>query len=199
MSLRIGIDMDGVVANFTDTFTEVLTRQTGKKFPVLSREWPTTWNWDKDLTTPSERSAAWEYVKTTHFWAQLAPLEGTLHLMLELNALRNAGHHIYFITSRPGNNAKYYSEMWLQLHGAHNPTVLMSFEKGFIARGLSLDIFIDDKVENIEDVLFESPSTDCYIIDWAYNRHFTDPRVDRVKTVQEVLDMEFGPKAREAA
>jgi uncharacterized HAD superfamily protein len=88
--------------------------------------------------------------------------------------------------------AKYYSEIWLGAHGMQNPTVIISNDKGPIAKGLNLDIFIDDKPENIIDVVTAAPKCKCYIINKPYNQTFIDANLcERVNNVQEVLDVLF--------
>jgi uncharacterized HAD superfamily protein len=192
--LNIGIDLDGVLANFNDAYADILrTINPAITIPKSSSTWPQHWGWDKHAGYTSKQiNEAWEVVKSTTFWGTLHPLKGTLETLKELSVLRGIGHGIYFITSRPGRMAKYYSEIWLGAHGMQNPTVIISNEKGSVAKGLDLNIFIDDKPENIIDVVTAAPKCKCYIINKPYNQTFIDANLcERVNNVQEVLDVLF--------
>ncbi len=189
--MKLGIDLDGVLANFNDAFADILRGiNPNITLPQASKLWPAVWDWPKVAGYTSKQvSEAWEIVKTTTFWGTLHPLKGTPEVLKELSVLRGIGHEVYFITTRPGRMAKYYSEIWLGAHGMQNPTVIISEDKGSISRGLGLDVFVDDRAENVLDVL--DASVDCYIIDYAYNRSLTNMYVNRVNNVQEVLDKFF--------
>ena len=192
---RIGIDLDGCLANFNDAYTALLTKESGVEFPPTSDEWPTEWYYDRpEGVSAAHRSAAWEVIKSTDFWGRLTPLEGALDSLQRLNILRATGHDIYFITSRPGKMAKFYTEEWLRLSGMQNPTVLIASNKGPVAQGLELDVFVDDKPENLNDVAEARAEVRAYLVDRPYNRTYLPPLCGggvRVKSVGEMLDIEF--------
>lgn len=184
--MRIGVDIDGVLANFTDAYAKILTKQTGVKFPKLSAEWPTVWYWEREAgITKLQERAAWKEIEDTHFWGVLIPLPGAIEALQHLNVMAQTGHEVYFITSRPGARAKHLTEMWLRGHGVEYPTVIIAHEKGPLAAALKLDVFIDDKMENVRDVANARDKTRVYIIDSPYNTEVVVG--DRVKDVMEVL------------
>jgi len=88
-------------------------------------------------------------------------------------------HEIYYITDRSGIYPKRQTEDWFDWHGIPYATVLISKHKGLIVKGLNLDLYIDDKGENIQDVEDRSPLTKAILINRPYNeqiivKHRTD-------------------------
>lgn len=208
--MKIGFDLDGVIANFTDSYAAILTKQTGIKFPKNSASWPTVWYWDRAAgITKAQEKAAWDEITNTAFWAELPILPEGRETLGELQALRFAGHQIYFITSRPGRFAKLLTEQWLRDHGFPGATVLIADKKGPLADGLQLDVFVDDKPENCEDVFnarltrksmtssdgteivtVDEPKCRVFLVNAPYNRnHIMDARIERVDSGLEALEI----------
>lgn len=167
----IGIDIDGVLANFEAGFAPILTSVSGIKFPRLNQPgWPDSWDWDLEAgITPKQQSAAWTKLKASPtFWLDLPTHPGAIPF---LQWLSNRSDDLYFITSRPGIAAKWQTERWLKRHGFFGaPTVLISGQKGLAAQALQLSHYIDDKWENCLDVIERSPSTKVYMKICPYNR-----------------------------
>ena len=199
-----GIDLDGCLANFESGFAPILTDLTGITFPLDEPTFPEVWQWPtlhltnsgmSEKEAKAVESAAWKRVtQDPAFWLSLKPYPETASTLKSLTRLTAEGHEIYFITHRPGANPKRQSEIWLEINGykRESPTVLVSGEKGFLAAGLGLDFFIDDKPENHEQVR-RFCGTRCrrYIVDHPYNRHHDDKYAVRVTTVKEALELEF--------
>lgn len=151
--MKIAIDVDGVLADFVTPFAALLEAQTGKIIPLP----PTTWDFHYAAgITKAESRRAWEHITSTSFFFGLEeePFAAeTLHLLDNLN---ENGHQVYFITTRPGSQAKLWTEEWLNSRGVFVPTVLIAKDepaKGLLAKGLALDVFIDDKPENCAEVV----------------------------------------------
>ena len=169
-SRRIGVDVDGVLADFNTAFVALILQVTGKVVPLP----PLTWHYHLEHITKEEHNAVWEVINDpgAEFLLNMDPLGDPLYLRSVLADLHYAwGADLYFITSRPGREAKRHTEMWLQDHlDVKHPTVLIDKGgKGPIARGLNLTHFIDDRPENIEDVAHWSPSTRVFLFDAPYN------------------------------
>jgi hypothetical protein len=130
--MRIGIDIDEVLADFNGPFIELVGRLTGKHLPRPGANYPDKWRYYLDpalgdqLPTSAELDYVWKFIKTSTFWNRLPPMEHTRETLARLNHLRVTGHEIYFITSRPGDDAKLWSELWLTDLGMVNPTVLIA-------------------------------------------------------------------------
>jgi uncharacterized HAD superfamily protein len=194
--VRIGVDIDGVLADFTGAFSALIEQEFGIKLP---QPWQ-TWNWHKDHgVTPEQNNYLWELIKAGPFHGTLMPMPGALDAIERLNRLSVKANDIYFITSRKGELAKFWAEMWLKFHGMDLPTVLLAEDKGALAKGLNLSVFVDDYWENTQAVIVASPATRTYLVDAPYNRHASpDWSGIRVKDLNEVLDREFPSKARAA-
>lgn len=188
--MRIGVDLDGVLANFESQFAPLLSSLSHIAFPLSDPNFPPVWDWPEHYgCSTAEVEAAWEIVvKDESFWARLAPFKDTTDADLTvLRHARAAGHEIYFITTRLGVRCKEQSERWLYMQGYTNPTVIVSRKKGPVAQGIELDLFVDDKPSNILEVQRHSLTT-CYLLDRPYNKTMDHPR--RVRSVREMLDSE---------
>lgn len=187
--MRFGIDLDGVLADFTHGYVQLVKAWTGKDIPEV----PQTWNWDMDNgVTREENTEMWKHIRSSSFfWSGLRPMGDPSALYEALLELRDVGD-LYFITTRPGVSAKEQTEEWLQGHfPLIQPTVLIDGGgKGPLARGLTLTHFIDDRPENIEDVASWSPATRVFLKNAPYNRSFSPnepPYVDFTR-VTDFLD-----------
>lgn len=182
--------MDGILARFDGKFTKLLIEVSGedKINGALDVEHPPTWDWPEYYGYHSQHiSQAWSRVKQSgDFWATLPALPDARVLSENMPW---AVHDVYFITNRPGYNAKHQSERWLRENvKIENPTVLVSAKKGMSAAALELDIYVDDKGENIQDVEREYPDTRAYLITRPYNIDFKVRR--RAVSLGEVLKLE---------
>lgn len=157
--MKVGIDLDGVVANFNVSFIERVIKVTGRDlFPARPFDIP-CWDYPQHYGyTEQDTIDVWTDVcKDPTFWKLLPPYATTKRDMHYLTNLAAAGHDIYFITSRPGTYAKAQTQHWLMQHGyLHIPTVLISSEKGLCCRALGLDFYIDDRWENCVDATQQS-------------------------------------------
>jgi hypothetical protein len=180
-ALKIGFDIDGVLANFNRGYIQLLADLGGLE---LDPEYaPQRWHYEADLgVSKAVVNKAWDTIRESDtFWVDLDPYDVLLEELED--------HDLYFITTRVGNKVKRQTEVWL--YGYQHlqcPTVLISANKGPVAAGLELDVFIDDKLENILDVEAASPKTRTYLLNQAYNQH--GEVKCRVDTVQEMLKLE---------
>lgn len=175
--MRIGVDIDGVLADFNASFINRVIAVTGRDlFPPRPFEIP-TWNYPEFYGyTQKETSLVWENVKNDPwFWGDLPAYETTAAAIECLDRQHRRGDDIYYITSRPGIAAKWQTERWLhnqwQRASKRSPvfTVLISSAKGLCAQALQLDRYIDDRWENVCDVATTSPCK-AYLLDRSWNR-----------------------------
>jgi 5'(3')-deoxyribonucleotidase len=187
--MRIGIDVDGVLANYNPDFIARIIAVTGNDlFPPQPFDIP-CWNYPQHYGyTDVEVMQA---VQTIHddptFWYNLAPYADARDFLGKLNS---HWHDIYFVTHRGGKEAKKQTEDWLEYQGfgaetnaLSLPTVLISADKGAIAKALKLDLYIDDKQENCLDVNATSPSTKMVMMARTWNHAV--PGMARVETLAE--------------
>lgn len=170
----VGIDVDGIVANFFAAYENLIVEVSGKdlfpaRYPVLL---PPVWNWPQAWGYSEEViGEAWRYIKSSPtFWTELTPLPYAREFLEHLD---KSDHEVYFITDRPGLAPQMQTQLWLSDHGFFGPNVIISRKgKGAVAAALSLDVYIDDKGENILDVVQKSPSTRVYMLKYPYNEEF---------------------------
>jgi hypothetical protein len=183
--LIIGVDIDGVLANFNAGYRRKLIEVTGRDLipEEVCRgsrpgEEPPCWNYAPHYGyTREEDHATWESIKSDYqFWQSLQPLPGGTAMLRTLKAAEfERDAEIYFITSRPGRTAKEQTEWWLQTRGFSHATVMIARgEKGFFANGLGLTHFVDDKPENCESVKIARPGAHNYLLSCRYNESAHD-------------------------
>lgn len=196
--LKLAIDVDGVLANFCDSYAARLTFRTGIPFPPMSPEWPTVWQWDHAMgITPAEEQYTWEQdiLRTSNFWRNLKPYADTKPAVRWLNRLTHSGNEVYFITNRPGKQAKLQTEKWLYNLGMNYPTVIVTSDKLPFLKALKVNFFIDDKPDTLSEVgLAAPPDLDrLYARTWAYNRDVEfPPNVRRTPNLLTALQESYG-------
>ncbi len=185
--MRIGFDIDGVLADFNKAFIDLIVHTTGANlFPARPFDIP-MWDYPQHYGyNGAQLKEVWGIITASEsFWATLPPYadaKETLNRLTEANQVE--GHDVYFVTSRPGVRAKAQTEQWLWNNGYTGvPTVLISSRKGVSADAIELDTYIDDRDVNIVDVITtRGVKTRTYLVDRPWNR--TDvakhPQVDRV-------------------
>lgn len=201
--MRIGVDVDGVLADFNESFIDTVKRLTGRDLFGAGYV-PTTWNYPEAVGyTGPEVTQVWDTIKANPtFWLSLRPYWDAMTALEQLRVM-SVEHDLYFITSRPGVKAKHQSEVWLATHSgdfAWNPTVLISSEKGKCAKALHLDYYVDDRYENVQDVVSETRGrTFAYMVDRPWNQSVPmEPR--RVGSISDFLDIiTHGKTANRAA
>jgi len=172
--LVIGIDIDGVLANFNDAYRIRLAEVTGRAL-IPEGEEPPCWYYATDHYgyTKEEDKATWKsIVEDANFWYDLQPYAGTKNFLIALEHFEFHHAEKYFITTRPGLNVKRQSERWLTKNGWWDePTVLIARgEKGPLAAGLGVTHFIDDRPENCFSVQDACPNARIVLLSARYNQ-----------------------------
>lgn len=156
----IGCDIDGCLADFNERYIPLLVHVTGKNLfgtDPTSPAFPPYWDYPQAYGySYAEVAATWKVIKKQeHFWQDLLPLQGATEALTTLADARLEGHDIYFLTARPGRNAKMQSEYWLQQWGMPIPTVLITEDKATFVIELGIDAYIDDRLSNANQVMRE--------------------------------------------
>ena len=177
--MRIGFDIDGVLAAFVPAYQALTVRLAGgdNKFHPDDIINPPCWNWPefRGYSDDLMKQVWGEIVASPNFWRRLLPISMNVNaLELVIESLEHR-HDVYFITSRPGMSAKRQTEGWLTTYLLYDdpdvrPTVLLASDKGAVAKALKLDCYLDDNLDNIKSVLRESPKTRAYLLNRSYNR-----------------------------
>jgi 5'(3')-deoxyribonucleotidase len=178
--LKIGVDIDGVLADFLAKARTLLKEMCGKPADDLIQ---TGWGFDSLGITKEEERQFWDKLDTIpNWWYDLPKMPGTDTIKRLCDKYR-----VIFITNRKdgtGMPVDVQSAAWLQwTFGINYPTVLLSDDKGPLARALKLDWFIDDRPKNVEEVRVSSPLTRTVLYRTSYNTEYA--HLDCVKTFDE--------------
>jgi hypothetical protein len=215
MALRVGFDLDGVVADmeselirraeelFGEAMALRLQERAAEPATVAGADPPTD-------TAPPENSPPlerlrmtsrqqrrlWQHVESIeNFWEGLRELEpGVVARLASIATERR--WEIIFLTKRPetaGATAQVQSQRWLEANGFPLPSVfVVQGSRGRIAASLDLDIVVDDRPENCLDVVVDSKAR--AILVWREDERHLPTAAHRlgigtVKSVAECLDI----------
>jgi len=190
--LRVGIDLDGVLAQFDAPALELMRQiqPTGIADVVFDDiTHPDTWGWPaKYGVTPATSREFWKRVCTsdTAFWNRL-PVTSEVDMSLK-RLLDGPDIQTYYVTSRPFA-AIAATQSWLDRFGFKGTLIVVkSGTKGHVVNALGLHALIDDKMENLTDVL-ESCKRSCVpiLLSKPWNKNDIHPYIQTVTTVREGL------------
>ena len=156
MTLRVGFDLDGVLADMSAALRREEHRLFGAPDAGASAETPH----EAQNLTAAQHERLWRAVATIeNFWQTLPEIEPGAVAALAARA-RFERWEVIFLTSRPetaGDTAQLQTQRWLDVNGFDLPSVfVVSGSRGKIADALELDVVIDDLPENAMDVLSDS-------------------------------------------
>jgi hypothetical protein len=215
MSLRIGCDLDGVLADMDAGLLREAEALFGKGVARRLEESaeappPDVEPDDAAASRPEsspppvrlqitsrEERRLWRHIETVeNFWERLAEIEpGVVKKLASLATERR--WEIIFLTKRPesaGATAQVQTQRWLQSKGFALPSVfVVRGSRGRIASALHLDVIIDDRPENCLDVVMDSKRARAILV-WRNDPAQLPPAAQRlgigvVKSVSQCLDV----------
>jgi len=208
MPLRIGFDMDGVLADFSSAFHEVEVRLFGRGRPIRP-ELPeeaegkqsgrsATGNPGAGNADDSGRrsDAIWNAIRSTPgFWTTLKPLDPTAVRRIRDQMIRHRWE-VFFITQRPetaGETVQRQTQRWLLAQGFDVPSVLViGGSRGAAAKALRLDYHVDDSPQNCLDVMSEGHAKPILIVppgNEAMARRARSVRIGVAESISACLDI----------
>lgn len=205
MSLRIGCDLDGVLADFARAYRDVEIRLFGPGdtvragSPEEQRDQPATAESSgRDTPTRQRRrgDAVWAAIRATpDFWVTLEPIEPDAVRRLHAAMLRHRWE-VFFITQRPdtaGDTVQRQTQRWLVRQGFDLPSVLViPGSRGAAAGALKLDYHLDDSPTNCVDVKAESGAQPILIVPDANETTLASARqlgIGSARSILECLDL----------
>lgn len=142
MSLRLGIDLDGVVADFNAGWTARYNEEFGAEVPVDAVR---VWGGLHELTHFPDMEGFWEWAKghgRGSIFRHLETYEGAVPALRRLAA---AGHEVVIITTKP-DWAVHDTFAWIADHRIPTNEVHMTFHKWRVP----CDVYLDDAPHQIE-------------------------------------------------
>lgn len=194
--LRIGIDCDGVLCDFSESLARVANRIWPARIPPDYA--PTSWDYE-DVFSKEDWSRIWKEITATHyFWYDELPLDGMFQLRKFLEATRDI--ETYFITSRitTGSvSALRQTKLWLEKYGlyprdhfSHVIVVSSASQKAELIKQHEIKFYLDDYAPTIQSLLGAEAKKeiDCesYLLDAPYNHYAA--HLPRVWSVAEYLN-----------
>ncbi len=177
---RIGFDLDGVLADFHASFAIALGEN---GYPDESRRFATHWR--------SSSTGFWEtwnkYCETPEWWLALPSIHGL--------ATDFPFHPVAYITHRTFETAQETTERWLDKWNYPTAQVVAtSGSKVDTINELELDIFVDDKFENFQEINTHTQCV-CYLWDAPHNRKFPVGGL-RIYNLDELAQIVYGHEQR---
>jgi len=158
MGARLGIDLDGVVVDFSGGWVARYNAEFGANIAV---EDVVTWGAPRELTHFPSMSKFWSWARTCgdgrSLFHVLEPYEGAL---VGLDALVAAGHDLVIVTTKPSFAIKDTHE-WLIRHQVPAVEVHIVDDKAAV----SCDVYVDDAMHNLESYRRRRP--DAVTVRWV--------------------------------
>lgn len=190
--LRIGFDLDGVVADFRTAFLEAAATLLGRD--AIRK--PASPMPDLDAVSAADAKLVWKVItETPNWWLGLAPYEPAQIARLYQLA-RRFRWEVSFLTSRiptAGDSVQFQSQSWLEAYGFYMPAVVtVPGSRGEIANALRLDIIVDDQFLNCLEIVGASQAKAMLLLrigDSSLEQQATERGIGVVQRLDDVIEV----------
>jgi hypothetical protein len=185
-TLRIGVDCDGVLADFVGGLRQLALFH----YNIDIGDTPQEWDWWQAKLSKVQFHQLWHQItKHPEWWMGLKPCLDAPQAFQAIHEWQiDHGADVYVITSRPGDRVQWFSQKWIN-KWAHTPIPVLiapdARAKGVLAAGLGLTHFVDDKPENVEAVRIQMPNARCCLLTRSWNDQH--PGLTRITKVPELV------------
>jgi hypothetical protein len=186
MPLRLGIDIDGVLADFRNAF-----RDTARD--CLRREIVSSAGSDNTLNHV-DIDRVWNHIaQSLNWWMNVRAYEPAE--IAKLYALSRAlKWEVCFLTKRPasaGDAVQFQTQWWLEQQGFYLPAVItVPGSRGDLANALRLDVAIDDQFVNCAEIIGAGTTKALLMLrdpNATMHQHAMDRGVGVVSSLAETL------------
>lgn len=147
--MRIGVDLDGVVADFTEGWTSQYEKDFGEK---ISKNDITEWGLAKPLTHFEEEIDFWNWAKNINgssIFRNLKTYNNSIKVLVDLSM---QGHEIVIISSKPWWSI-HDTLMWLGENKIPSKEIHFTEDKWKV----SCDVYIDDAPHQLKSFVKHVP------------------------------------------
>lgn len=190
--MKFGLDLDGVLGNFTAEVIRAANSLWPNKIPVGYS--PDNWDYQGALTSEEWKQVWTALIDTENLWLNEQELIGVSHLQKFLK--KHPLAEVYFITSRAetkGMSVLVQSTQWLEQRGLwsrfNRSTVIpvkRPSDKIQVLEDFNIPFFLDDHAPTIS-VIQKLSNTKAYVLDELHNQYAKF--LPRVKSVEEYLQI----------
>jgi len=187
MSLRLGFDVDGVLADFRSAFRTTARECLGRQADETDGQKPAP-------LAQQDVAKVWAHIaRTPNWWMRVPPHEPAE--IVRLYAMARASRwEVFFLTKRPasaGDPVQFQTQWWLEQQGYYLPAVLtVPGSRGELANSLRLDLVVDDQIVNCAEVISAGPTRTLLMLrdsDPTLAAHATERGIGVVSSLVETL------------
>lgn len=176
--LKIGVDIDGVLADIVARMLPLLSRECGR--PVVHED-IVCYRFSEALNIPEERVAVlMEEIALDGHYEAAPVVEGAVESLLQLEH-----HTIWLVTARP-ERTRSQTTRWLAQHGLRYHQLVFTTAAAKARQGDGFDLFIEDNLETTLGLSAEG--IPVLLFDRPWNQHAILPdNVTRVSAWHEIV------------
>lgn len=170
--MRFGIDVDGVIASFTNAFVHTVNTIWPGRLPINYE--PTDWDWGNSGLSKAELDKVYQRIHDTpNFWMYLYPYNDNVNAIARHRAEYKMDE-IYYVTARRdtlGMPTMHQTQEWLRMCGIYGlgTGVIVDYggDKVPIFMALQCEATIDDKLSAV--VEHDRKTKGAYLLSRPWN------------------------------